>query len=255
MCFINHLLCARHRGRHFTSVILFNLHDNPEVFTVVQGHTVSQWQRQDVGPGLPGSKVLVLSVLLQCLPWKTGKRRMLVLWGHLLVLALCLMELVQLFEDELLLLEDPLPGPSDGPIISTVCCSSLVARQRSWNTDGEGNRNVSHSLRHSFVHSCTVFHWALLFCTPEFPGQLWPSLFLLTFFLSVQGWENLMKRQQRSYVHDERKISYFRVACFLKWDFNILNNNSKMTCLANYLVCPRIITWLNPKSVKLTAIR
>ena len=168
-----------------------------------------------MGPGFPGYKVWILSILLQCLPWKLGKRRMLVLWGHLLVLALCLMELVQLFEDELLLLEDPLPGPSNRHIISTVRCSNLATRQRSWNTDGEGNRNVSHSLIHSFVYSCTVFHWALLFCTPEFPGKLWLSLFLLTFFLSVQGQENLMKRQLRGYVHDERKISYFRVACFL----------------------------------------
>lgn len=42
---------------------------------------------------------------------------MLVIGGHLLEPALCLMKLVQLFEYKLLLLEGPLPGPSDRHII------------------------------------------------------------------------------------------------------------------------------------------
>lgn len=48
--------------------------------------------------------------------------------------------------------------------------------------------------------------------------------------LFVPGQQNLMKRQLRGYVHDERKINYLRAACFLKWDFNVLNKK--------YLVWP-----------------
>lgn len=51
---------------------------------------------------------------------------MLELSEHLLMLLWCLMELVQLFEDELLLLGDPLPGPPHVYIISTIHCSSLA---------------------------------------------------------------------------------------------------------------------------------
>lgn len=80
---------------------------------------------------LQSLQVCVLSILLQVLPWKMGNGRMLVIGGHLLEPALCLMELVQLFEDKLLLLGSPLPGPSDRHIIPTICSSSLATRQRS----------------------------------------------------------------------------------------------------------------------------
>lgn len=76
-----------------------------------------------MGPGFTCSKVWILSIVLQRLPCKMAKGRMLALSEHVLVAALCLMELVQLFEDELLLLKDPLPGPSDMHMISTVHCS------------------------------------------------------------------------------------------------------------------------------------
>lgn len=51
-----------------------------------------------------------------------------------------------------------------------------------------------------------------------------------------------MKRQLRGYAHDESKINYFRITCFRKWDFNVLdNNNQKKIELSGQLsYCPRI---------------
>lgn len=57
-----------------------------------------------------------------------AKGRMLALSEHVLVAALCLMELVQLFEDELLLLKDPLPGPSDMHMIDLIALCLKASR-------------------------------------------------------------------------------------------------------------------------------
>lgn len=105
-----------------------------------------------MGPGFTGSKVWALFSVLQCRPWEMGKARMPVLWGHPYGPALCLMALVQLFEDELLLLEDLLPNPSDCTR-SPLFTAGDQHQTGSWNTGGKGNRKVSHlSYAHLFIH-------------------------------------------------------------------------------------------------------
>lgn len=138
---------AFHQWLTVCCVILFQLHDNPVIFTVVQGHPDRQGQRQMWTQGL---QALKSGFFLLRLPRRIGKGRLLAFSELLLLLAWCLVELVQLFEDELPLLGDFLPGPPHTHIISTIHCSSLAT---CWNVGGEGNKNVSHSLIHSlFIH-------------------------------------------------------------------------------------------------------
>lgn len=96
--------------------------------------------------------------------------------------ALCLMELVQLFEDESLLLEDPLLGPSHMHLISTVHCSGLNTREARMLVEKGTEKSFILSRIRLFIHVQYLIEPSSF--VPLSSQENCESLFLLTSSLS-----------------------------------------------------------------------
>lgn len=135
--------------------------------------------------------------------------------------------------------------PPNMCIISTIPWSSLATHRVAELLVEKGTKMSPILLYiHLFIHNG---NWPFFLCICEFSdncttsSSFQPSLCL--------GPENLMKRQLRGYVHDERKRNYFRVACFLKWDFNVLNKQTQndlsgqLSCSSKNYFITRFSRW------------